>query len=419
MAIPITYGSISLQCNSIHVGCAEFDFKAAFSYTSTSFSFVSYQLFVGIVDCLLLVIYMNTIKKTHSPLVNLIKGISSSVILKQGDLVEGILIEKAQKAAYFDLGPVGSGIVYGIEFSNANSILKGLNPGDTISGKVVDAENEEGYIELSLAEAGIQKTWEEIKELAEKGEIITVTISGANSGGLLTEISGLRAFLPVSQLSADHYPRVDDGDRGKILDELKKLIGTELKVKVIDLKPRAAKLIVSEREIVGENMKELLGQYKAGEVVDGIISGVADFGAFMKFANQPQIEGLIHISELDHRLIENPKEIVKIGDAIKAQILEIKEGRVFLSLKALKPDPWLRVPEKYKAGDEIMGKVTRFNPFGAFIALDPEIQGLIHVSEFGSIEEMKNQIELGGSYAFKIDLIKAAEKRIILKLKKS
>lgn len=356
-------------------------------------------------------------RKTSSPLAGLLKGPSLS-ILKIGDLIEGMLIEKASKAAYFDLGPFGTGIVYGIEFMNASSALKKMPAGEKISAKVVDPENEEGYVELSLSEAGIQKNWEAIKDLKERGEILAVKIAGANSGGLLTELNGLKAFIPVSQLSPDHYPRVDDGDKSKILEELRKLVGGELKVKIIDFKPRAAKLILSERETVQENTKELLNQYHTGDIVDGIISGVTDFGAFMRFADNPQIEGLIHISELDHRLIEHPKEIVKISDAVKAKIIDIKEGRVSLSLKALKPDPWATVDERYKAGSEIPGRVNRFNPFGAFIGIDQDIQGLIHVSEFGSVEEMKKQIELGKTYIFRIELVKGAEKRIILKLKK-
>ncbi len=361
---------------------------------------------------------MNAVKRPSAPTTQLGRAISGIPMLKTGELVEGALMYKEKKAAYIDLGPFGTGIVYGVEFSNASAIIKGLNPGDKVAAKIVDFENDEGFVELSLAEAGVQKNWDTIKELKEKGEIVAVSISGANSGGLLTELSGVRAFIPVSQLAPDHYPRVEDGDRGKILDELKKFVGSELKVKILDFKPRANKLILSEREIVQENTKELLAQYGVGDVVDGIISGVADFGAFMKFANQPSIEGLIHISELDHKLIENPKEIVKIGDAVKAKIIEIKEGRVSLSLKALKPDPWLTADERYKAGEVVRAAVTRFNPFGAFIGLDSEIQGLIHVSEFGSVEEMKKQLELGKTYEFKIELVKPAEKRIILKMKK-
>ncbi len=225
--------------------------------------------------------------------------------------------------------------------------------------------------------------------------------------------------MPVSQLSTEHYPRVDEGSRDKILEQLKKFVGQDLSVKIIDLNPRANKLIISEKEINNQNIKDLISKYKVEDVIDGIVSGVADFGAFIKFVDNPQIEGLIHISELSHKLIENPKEIIKVNDSVKAKIVEIKDGRVNLSLKALQPNPWDKVKEKYKTDQEIEGSITKFNPFGAFVGLDAEIQGIIHISEFGgNVEEMKKQIEVGKKYNFKIDSVKPEEKRIILKLKK-
>lgn len=361
----------------------------------------------------------NGTSKNLSQLGEILKsGTNLVAILKPGDLVEAKLIKKAPKAVYFDLGSFGTGVVYGIELMNAQEIIKNLKLGDVTTAKILDIENEDGYVELSLREVGKQKAWQEIKELKEKGEILPVKITGANTGGLMTEINQLKAFLPVSQLSSEHFPKVDDGDKAKILEELKKMVGQELKVKIIDVNPRSYKLIISEREIASENVKELLAKYNVGDVVEGTVSGVADFGAFFQFADNPSVEGLIHISELSHGLIENPKEVVKIGDAVKAKIVEIKDGRVSLSLKALRPNPWDQVEGRYKAGEVYSGTVLRFNPFGAFISLDSDIQGLIHVSEFGGIEEMKKQIEVGKQYNFLVDSVKAAEKRIILKLKK-
>ncbi len=362
---------------------------------------------------------MNATKKNNSLLTQLFKNNAGlAAILKPGDLVEGIITERGSKKALFDLGRFGIGTVYGVEFMNAAHIIKNLEIGAKITAKVVELDNHDGFVELSLADADRQKSWEELKDLQGQGTIIEVKINGANSGGLVTELNGIKAFIPVSHLATDHYPRVDDGDRNRILDELRKLVGTTMKVKVMDLKPRSNKLILSEREMVEKNSEEVLNKYSVGQVVDGIISGVADFGAFMRFAENPNIEGLIHISELDHKLIENPKEIVKIGDAVKAKIVDLKAGRASLSLKALKPDPWEKVDAKYKEATEVKGTVTRFNPFGAFIGLDPEIQGLIHISEFGGVEEMKKKLTLGESYTFKIESVKPAEKRIILKLKK-
>src|SRR3989344_3839520 len=343
-------------------------------------------------------------KLNDSTLAQLLKNESGIIkTLKAVDFAEGILIKKAQKQAYFDLGQHGTGVIYGLEYLNASEIIKKMAIGDKVSSKVVDTENEEGYVELSLAEAGRQKVWADLKEIKDKDEPITVKITAANRGGLITEVGGMEAFLPVSQLSNDHYPRVTDGSKEKILEELKKMVGMELKVKIINNSQNINKLIVSEREIANENVKELLAKYKVGDVVEGVISGVADFGAFVRFVDQPSIEGLIHISELDHKLIEHPKEVVKVNDTVRAQIVEIKDGRVSLSLKALKANPWDKITDKYKDGQEIMGTVTRFNPFGAFVSLDAEIQGLIHVTEFGGVEEMKQKMTLNQKYEFRID----------------
>ncbi|MDP3052784.1 MAG: S1 RNA-binding domain-containing protein [bacterium] len=339
-------------------------------------------------------------------------------LLKIGDLIEGQVLKKEPKRLFLDLGKYGTGIVYGVEFINAKNIIKKLNPGDPVKAKILDLDNDSGYLELSLTEAGKYKVWEELGDLKDQDEPIKIKVTGFNSGGLMTEMNGLAAFLPVSQLSNEHYPRVEDGDKKKIAEELKKIVGQELMVKIIDFNPRTGKLIISEREVVDRPSKASLEKYEAGQIIDGIISGVADFGAFVKFADNPAIEGLIHISELDHRLIDNPKEIVKVDDAVKAKIIDIKNGKIFLSLKALKPNPWDSVEEKYKTGQEVMGVVSKFTPFGAFINLDNEIHGLLHVSEFGSVEEMKKQLEIGKTQKFVIGLINPQEKRLILKLVK-
>lgn len=352
-----------------------------------------------------------------SILTQLIKEPGAITVPKKGELVNAVFISKTRQAYFFDLGHFGTGILYGLELINSLDSVRGLQTGTAVLAKVVEVENEEGYVELSLSETSKHKAWQEITELQERGEILTVKISNANSGGLITEINELKAFLPVSQLTTDHYPRVPDGDRAKILEELRKFVGQELKVKIIDFNPRNNKLIISEREILEENIKEKLTKYKPGDLVDVIVSGIADFGVFVKFADDPSLEGLIHISELDHRLIENPREVIKTDELIKAQITEIKDGRVSLSLKALKENPWEKVGERYQENQEVPGTVARFNPFGAIIKLDQDFQGVIRVSDFGGIEEMKKMLELEKQYPFIIESIKPAEKRIVLKLK--
>jgi small subunit ribosomal protein S1 len=338
--------------------------------------------------------------------------------VREGDVVEVIFLRKLAREAYFDLGKFGTGIVFGAEFMNARDILKGLTPGDKLSAKVLDLDGEMGYSELSLVEAGRQKVWQLVQELQEAGEIVKMKVTGANNGGLTGNLMDLRAFLPVSQLSNDHYSKLAEGDRQKSLEELKKFVGEEFSVKIINVNPRVNKLIVSERETVNANVKELLTQYQVGQTVDGIVSGLADFGIFVRFADNPQIEGLVHISEIDHRIIDSPKETVKLNEAIQVKIIDIRENRVFLSLKALKSDPWQNANEHFKTGEIVKGKVYKYNPFGATIDLEHGLQGMIHVSEFGSLDELKTQLPIGSDHQFSVESVKQEERRMALKLKK-
>lgn len=339
-------------------------------------------------------------------------------ILKRGEVVEAKLIERTPKRAYFEISRVGTGIVYGRELLNGRDVVKGLQIGETISAKIVEPENANGYVELSLTEADKQKSWSLAKDAQDKDEPIKAKIVGANSGGLLVELFDLRGFLPVSQLSTEHYPRSAEQTREKIIEELQKFVGSELDVKILSINPRTSKLIVSEKEVLSQNVKDLINQYKTGDIVTGIISGLANFGAFVRFADNPEIEGLIHISELGHKLIDSPKEIVSIGDMVKAQVIDIKDNKISLSLKALQPDPWKDIEKQFKVKDVVRGTVYKFNPFGAFIKLSADIIGLIHVSEFGSAEEMKTKLALNEGYNFTIEAIKPEERRIILKLAK-
>ena len=359
------------------------------------------------------------ILKKESPQVQMLKADPNIMpVLKTGDLVEAKLVERTPKGVFFEIPKIGIGIIYGAELVNAKEILKKMEVGESVSAKVVMPENENGAVELSLAEAGAQKTWGEIKDLKEKDEPIKVKIVNANAGGLIAEVMGLQAFLPASQLSSEHYPGGLENDRAKLIEALKKFIGQELSVKIITINPRSNKLIISEREVTHVNAKELLTNYKIGDVIQGIVGGVANFGAFIKFADNPEIEGLVHISELDHRLIENPKDIVKVGDMVKAKIIEIKEGRVSLSIKALQTDPWEGIEKKYKAGDVVDGTIHKLNPFGALVKLDADILGLIHVSEFGSVEELNKALSVGDKKKFVIDSVKPEDKRLVLKLAK-
>jgi len=360
-----------------------------------------------------------SVKKNQNTLSQLVKSNPAFFsTVKPGELIEGKVIEKSSKRIVVDLGPYGSGVIYGGEIQNEKAMIKNLKVGDELHSKVVDINNEEGLIELSLAEAGKQKLWASAIEMKEREEIVTVKPIAANRGGLVVELNGLQAFLPASQLSNEHYPKLnseDTMDKNQITESLQKLIGTEIKVKVLDVNLRNNKIILSEREAFEVSSKELAKNYSVGQVVEGIISGVADFGAFMRFADNPGLEGLIHVSEIDHKIIDNPKEALTVDAPIKAKIIDIKDGKIALSLKALKDNPYDKVLDDLKEGQEIEGTVYCYNPFGAIINISDSYQGYVHISEFGGLEDMKKKLTLKERYPFTITSIKPQEKRITLK----
>jgi len=340
--------------------------------------------------------------------------------LKEGEIVEGKVLGLGRSSLFLDLGPRGTGIIYGREYHKARGKLKDLKKGDVILAKVTDSENEEGYIELSLDQASEELTWQDLKEKHDNDELIKVKITGANTGGLLTEVSNIPAFIPVSQLSSEHYPRVEGGERAKILSELQKFIGAELEVKIFDTDPKENKLILSEKAKDKNKTKEILKEFKVGEIIEGEITGLVDFGAFIKFGKtEESIEGLIHISELSWQLINDPRDVVKVGDKVKAKIVEITDDKVSLSLKAMNPNPWEDIESKFKKGDVLQGKVVKFNPFGAFVEIIPGIQGLIHISEFGTKEKMEESLEVNKSYKFEILSLDPKRYKISLKLVKA
>jgi small subunit ribosomal protein S1 len=333
-------------------------------------------------------------------------------IPKYGEVIEATVAAIKPSTIYLDLKNFKTGIILGREIKHNPKEFRNLKIGDTVTVKIINLENEDGYTEVSMLKAGEEKKWQALREKMENGEIIEAKILKANKGGLMIEVEKIEAFMPVSQLSSAHYPRVEGGNKQKILLELNKLIDKTLNVKIIDLDPREKKLIVSEKATEEKKLKKVLEKYKIGDVVEGIVTGIVDFGVFIKF---DELEGLIHISEIDWQIIDNPAELFKVGDKVKAKIVEIEGDKVSLSTRALKDNPWEKISGKYETGQIVKGEVTKFNPFGVFVKLDKNIQGLAHISEFGTEKKMKETLELGRKYEFKIISIKPSEYRMALK----
>jgi small subunit ribosomal protein S1 len=329
-----------------------------------------------------------------------------------GAIVEAPVIKVDKRAVFVDMPPYGVGVIYGREYMNARDLIKHMNVGDVITAKVVESENAEGHVELSLKEARQSLIWADAEELVRKKTVLDLPVKDANKGGLILEWQGIMGFLPASQLSGDHYPRVEDGDKDKILDELKKLTGEKLSVVMITAVPKEGKLIFSEKEHNQKEKEEIVSKYRLGNIVEGEITGIVDFGAFMKI--EDGLEGLIHISEMDWGLVDDPRKLFKVGEHVKAQIIEIKDNKVSLSVKVLKENPWKGAEKKYKKGDVIRGIIIKFNKYGALASIEEGVAGLVHVSEFGSEEKLRATLELGKSYPFSITLFEPKDQRMTL-----
>lgn len=350
--------------------------------------------------------------KAKHPMEILLKK-EAVLTIKAGDTVEGTILEKKGSRVFLDLGTYGTGIIYGREYYGAQEIIKKLQSGDKITAKVVEPDNEDGYVELSLKDVGEERRWIELKRMMQEGIVLELPVLEANRGGLILEAERIKGFLPASQLSSKNYPRVAGGDKEKIYQELQKLVGTILKVKILDVNPAEQKLIFTEKAQQAEDLQQIIAKYKKGDEVEGEVTGVVDFGAFVKF-DEVGLEGLVHISELDWSLVEDPRQTVKIGDRVRAKIIDVQGDKVSLSIKQLKEDPWIKIADKYKKGDSLKGTVTKFNPYGAFVEVDREVHGLVHISEFGLESRMLTELELGKEYDFTVLLIDSKEHRMSL-----
>jgi len=332
---------------------------------------------------------------------------------KPGNILSGQILSVSKGNVVLDLGHIGIGIIYPGEFYDNPDRMKGLKPGDKVSAMLIELENDDGYRELSLRSAQMTTAWQDIKEKKDLGEVISTKIVNINKGGLIVEVSGIQGFLPLSQLSSEHYPKIDGGDTTKIVQALQKFKGMEFLVKILDFNEAENKLIVSEKAIKEEAAKEELAKLKVGDMIEGKITEVTDFGAFVKITDT--LDGLIHSSEIDWKFIEDPREVLHSGDDITAKIISLDGGRVSLSLKALKDDPWLKAEEKYQPGNKVTGRVIKIRNNGAFVELPGDIIAFLPVAELG--ERVLNDVfEIGKEYEFAIVSLDVKDHKMVLTL---
>lgn len=339
------------------------------------------------------------------------------VLPKAGETVSGKIIAVSKTEAHLDIDGITTGVIRGRELFDESGEYANLKVGDVVSATVLDLENETGEMELSFRQAGHAKAWDELRSLMERGEVISVSVIDANKGGLMVKVARVEGFLPVSQLTPEHYPRVEGGDKQRILEILQRFVGQSFQVKVIDVNDRDDKLIVSEKAAWEKEQQARLASFNIGQTVEGKVTGVVDFGIFIEFA--PGLEGLAHISELAWQRVEHPRDLYRVGQPVKVMIIGIEGSKISLSVKRLTEDPWEKAAERYTVGQVVSGKVVKLNPFGAFVELDPEIQGLCHISELAErrIRNPEEVAKVGETRQFKIISIDGKAHRLGLSIK--
>lgn len=346
----------------------------------------------------------------------LLQNASEILEVKLGDLIDGTIVAKTKNKILVDLGGSMTGVILGKEMHDSLETAKTLKVGDIIASVAVEDENEDGMIVLSLRKAAQIQAWDRFDKAHKDGKTIQVVAQEANKGGLLLDIDGIKAFIPVSQLAPLHYPRVDNADSNQILTKLGELIGIKFNVKVITIDREMNKLILSEKEAMADDRTEALTTLKVGQKVKGTISGIVKFGIFVAFEG---LEGLVHISEIAWGHVKDPNEYGKVGDEVDILVIGVDGEKISLSMKRLMPDPWLEVAKKFKIGKDVECVVNKVTQFGAFVTLENDINGLIHISEIAheKVNDPKDYLTVGQKVKARVISVDLDDHRIGLSLK--
>lgn len=334
------------------------------------------------------------------------------VLPKQGEFVEGEVVSIKKKRIIVTTGPAAVGLIAGREALDGLNTAKNLTVGDKVRAFVLEEENEDGYFVLSLRRAGQERAWKKLKQSQKSKEIMEVMVREANRGGLIAEYSGIQAFIPVSQLAPEHYPRVSGSNPNEILSRLKKLIGKKLQVQAILVNEADDKLIFSERAAVSSARRKALNKLKVGQKIRGKVSGITNFGIFILFNNC--LEGLVHLSELAWSHISDPAHVTRLGEEKEAIVLAFDQKKIALSVRQLTPDPWLNLIEGLKVNEVVEGKIEKITTYGALVELKKNLTGLLHFSE---VEEDRPEFKVGQKIQMKIIEIKPKEHRVGLSVK--
>jgi len=334
---------------------------------------------------------------------------------KQGEVISWTIIKIEKKNILVNVNNQFTGLVVAKEVGNTID-LNDLSANQDIDIMVLGDSIERGLLILSLKRANQIKNLSNLAKYNESSEVINVKPTEANKWGLLVDIDGLKWFIPVSQLTPLHYPRVEGADPEKILEHLNGLVGLDFKVRVINVDENGKKIIFSEKAAIEEDRTKALSALKEGDIVSGVVSGILSYGLFVTF---DWLEWLVHVSEIDWGHVTDPSKFAKVGMKVKVKVIGLDSEKISLSIKRLKENPWDILAKKCKLNDSITAPISRISKFGAFMDLEGWIQGLIHLSEIshGVVKDIREHVKVGEEVTAKIINFEPNKKRIGLSLK--
>jgi small subunit ribosomal protein S1 len=338
--------------------------------------------------------------------------------IKSGEKTIGTVIKRGDYWVLVNCaGGVFTWLILSKEVKNLERSGEDLAIGAELEAEILgsDVVTDEWYYVISISKLKQQDLRKKILNQKEKDEILTVIPTEANLWWLLVDMHGIKWFIPLSQLAPIHYPRVEDGDQEKIFDELLKLLGKEINVRIINFDEDARRMILSEREGLREARNKIMETIKVWDEFDGVISGISSYGFFVTIGGD--IEWLVHISEITYGHVSNIDWLGEVWDPMKVKVIGLEWGKISLSHKQLRPDPWTIIPQQYWVGDIIEGEVVRYVPYGVFIRVYDDINGLIHLSEIGDLEASKKSLKIGSIINVKVILLEPRKRKIGLSLK--
>ncbi len=339
---------------------------------------------------------------------------------KFGDIVQGVVVRAAPHEVLVDIGTKSEAIIAPKEVEELAREGRRPQLGDEILAYVIKSEDQEGLTVLSVARAQEERDWRDAETQQKADAVIEAPVAGYNKGGLIVRVGKIRGFVPASQLEIAARGR---GERELTEADLAAQTGKKLKLKIIEIDRARNRLILSERVAMREVRRDakarLLEEIKEGDVRTGTVTSIADFGVFVDLGG---LDGLIHVSELSWSKIQNPNELVKVGDPVQVQVLGIdrNKNRIALSIKRLTPEPWTTIEDRYQIGQLVNGTITKLASFGAFARVDDGIEGLIHVSELSDkrVNHPKEVVKEGETYQLRVIKIDSAKRRLGLSLKR-